>query len=93
MFRVRPSGEVVAALGDPSVRPMSLRYHRGVARHEIDVHRRDAALLVTGVPECKLLRHAPRGCVVDVEARLFERAYRRAGANRHERRLITPRST
>ena len=56
------------------------RHHRGAARHVVDVHRREAALVVMRIPERKLLaamRRAER--VVDVEDRLFARLHRRSG--------------
>ena len=56
------------------------RRHRRAARHVIDMHRREAALVVMRVPERKLLtamRRAER--VVDVENRLLARPHRRAG--------------
>ena len=43
-------------------------HHRGAARHVIDVHRCEAALVMMGVPERKLLSAMRRAeCVVDVE--------------------------
>src|SRR5439155_22084770 len=56
------------------------RHHRRAARHMIDVHRREAALVVMGVPGRKLLsamRRAER--VVDVEDLLLAWPYRCAG--------------
>jgi hypothetical protein len=48
------------------------RHHRGAARHVIDVHRREAALVMMGVPERKLLRAMRRAeGVVDVEGLLL----------------------
>jgi hypothetical protein len=44
------------------------RRHRGAARDVINVHRREAALVVMGVPERKLLSAMRRAeCIVDVE--------------------------
>jgi hypothetical protein len=46
----------------------------------IDVHRREAALVVMGVPERKLLSAMRRAeCIVDIEDLLLTRPYRRAG--------------
>src|SRR5262249_3077101 len=56
------------------------RHHRRAAGHVIDVHRREAALVVMRVPERKLLtsmRRAER--VVDVEDLLLARLHCRAG--------------
>src|SRR5438270_154234 len=56
------------------------RYQRHSARHMIDVHRREAALVVMCVPERKLLA-AVRGTerVVDIEDLLLARLHGRAG--------------
>ena len=51
-----------------SARRAQDRHHRGAARHVIDVHRREAALVMMGVPERKLLTAMRRAeGVVDIE--------------------------
>jgi hypothetical protein len=70
------------------------RHHRRAAGHVIDVHRREAALVVMRVPERKLLtsmRRAER--VVDVEDLLLARLHCRAGLinqSRGEPRRLRP---
>src|ERR1700722_15703838 len=77
-FAVRRVGPHLGALG--GARRAQDRHHGGAARHMIDVHRREAALVVMGIPERKLLtamRRAER--VVDVEDFLLAGPYCRAG--------------
>jgi hypothetical protein len=71
-------GAHLGALG--GARRAQDRHHRRAARHVIDVHRCEAALVVMRVSECKLLA-AMRGAerIVDVKDRLLTRLHRRAG--------------
>src|SRR4051812_44780649 len=56
------------------------RYDRRATRHVIDVHRCEAALVVMGVPERKLLTAVRRTeRVVDVQNLLLARLHGRAG--------------
>jgi hypothetical protein len=72
------------------------RHHRRTARHVIDVHRREAALVVMRVPERKLLAAmCRRERVVDVEDLLLAGPYCRTGlideSRREPRRLRSAR--